>query len=315
MLMLALTKDKEIIHIKDALVKTDYYCDECGGILRVRNGKVRIKHFYHLNEDCGSEGESLIHKYWKNYFVNLKEFKGYKIIASRKEVSLLKGTYIPDVVLKTDKGTYIIIEIYYKNPKTDDYKEKLKKLKDLERAYEIKVNFEKILDIKILFDVEKNREDMEKNRKIEMKKEKLTKNLIKEVERKRYYILEKCSKKGGLIYNIINNMLCIRSISPNNLENSDRYNKFTGIQEIISNSFKYQKFKVYLVEILDFEDGIISGKSSPFYINIYDYKNFLNYLRKNNNSIKLYSKDENLKGNISVILDDEEIKKLKFMKK
>lgn len=156
---------------------------------------------------------------------------------------------------------------------------------------------------------------MEKNRKIEMKKEKLTKNLIKEVERKRYYILEKCSKKGGLIYNIINNMLCIRSISPNNLENSDRYNKFTGIQEIISNSFKCQKFKVCLVEILDFEDGIISGKSSPFYINIYDYKNFLNYLRKNNNSIKLYSKDENLKGNISIILDDEEIKKLKCMKK
>ena len=71
MLMLALTKDKEIIHIKDALVKTDYYCDECGGILRVRNGKVRIKHFYHLNEDCGSEGESLIHKYWKDYFLSL----------------------------------------------------------------------------------------------------------------------------------------------------------------------------------------------------------------------------------------------------
>ena len=106
-------------------------------------------------------------------------------------------------------------------------------------------------------------------------------------------------------------MLCIYSISSNNLKSSDRYNKFTGIQEIINNSLKCQKFKIYLVEILDFEDEIISVKSSPFYINIYDYKNFLDYLRKNNNSIKLYSKDENLKGNISVILDKEKRKRKK----
>lgn len=34
--MLALTDKKEIIHIKDALSKTDYYCAKCGGRLRVR---------------------------------------------------------------------------------------------------------------------------------------------------------------------------------------------------------------------------------------------------------------------------------------
>lgn len=34
--MLALTDKKEIIHIKDALSKTDYYCVKCGGRLRVR---------------------------------------------------------------------------------------------------------------------------------------------------------------------------------------------------------------------------------------------------------------------------------------
>ena len=43
--MLTKTKDKKIIHIKDALVKTDYYCNDCGNILRVRNGKIRTKHF------------------------------------------------------------------------------------------------------------------------------------------------------------------------------------------------------------------------------------------------------------------------------
>ena len=308
MLMLALTKDKEIIHIKDALVKTDYYCDECGGILRVRNGKVRIKHFYHLNEDCGSEGESLIHKYWKNYFVNLKEFKGYKIIASRKEVSLLKGTYIPDVVLKTDKGTYIIIEIYYKNPKTDDYKEKLKKLKDLERAYEIKVNFEKILDIKILFDIE-----------VEKKKKLFTENLAKEVERKRQYIIKKYYKDGGLVFDYEDHMPYTYFTLSKDLEPKYGYakSKFSKgyYRYVIRNSLKFKKFKIRLKENLKFGNEYISVISEPFEIDIYDYKNIYNHLNYGNQLGELCSNNENLKGNISIILDDEEIKKLKCMKK
>ena len=308
MLMLALTKDKEIIHIKDALVKTDYYCDECGGILRVRNGKVRIKHFYHLNEDCGSEGESLIHKYWKNYFVNLKEFKGYKIIASRKEVSLLKGTYIPDAVLKTDKGTYIIIEIYYKNPKTDDYKEKLKKLKDLERAYEIKVNFEKILDIKILFDIE-----------VEKRKKLFTENLAKEVERKRQYIIKKYYKDGGLVFDYEDHMPYTYFTLSKDLEPKYGYakSKFSKgyYRYVIRNSLKFKKFKIRLKENLKFGNEYISVISEPFEIDIYDYKNIYNHLNYGNQLGELCSNNENLKGNISIILDDEEIKKLKCMKK
>ena len=43
-------------------------------------------------------------------------------------------------------------------------------------------------------------------------------------------------------------------------------------------------------------------KSSPFYVNICDYKNFLNYMNTHNNLIKFYSKDENLKGDINIIL-------------
>lgn len=101
--MLALTENGKIIHIKDAQKGINYRCDKCGGILKVKDGKIRMKHFYHLKNNCGSKGESLIHKYWKEYFCDIKEFDGYKIIHSKAEVSLLKGSYIPDVLLKTDQ--------------------------------------------------------------------------------------------------------------------------------------------------------------------------------------------------------------------
>ncbi|MGL6113462.1 MAG: competence protein CoiA family protein [Cetobacterium sp.] len=143
--MLALNSKNEIVHIKNALTKLDYYCADCGGILRVRNGKIKVKHYYHLSKDCGNKGESLIHRYWKEYFSKLKEFKEYKIIDSRMEVQLLQGNYIPDVVLKTEKETYLIIEICYKNPKTVEYLEKYKKLSKLEKVYEIKVDFNEII--------------------------------------------------------------------------------------------------------------------------------------------------------------------------
>lgn len=296
--MLAKTKDGKIIHVKDALVKTDYYCDNCGSILRVRNGKIRVKHFYHLNKDCGSKGESLIHKYWKNYFLSLKEFDGHNIIISEVEVPLLKGTYIPDIFIKTDKGTYIIIEIYYKNPKTDAYIEKFEKLakKGVEKIYEIEVDFDKIISIKILFDTKDIKKFKEKQ-----------KELFNELERKRQYLINKYSKSGGLVYNIINDMLS-PYILYKNLKNKYSYNHFTKLQYDISLSLKYKNFKIYLAENLNFktEDTLI--KSNPFYINIYDYKNFINYMNIHNNLIKFYSKDENLKGDIYIILADKENK-------
>lgn len=300
MLMLALTKDNEIIHIKDAVVKTDYYCDECGGILRVKNGTRKVKHFFHKDKDCGSEGESLIHRYWKNYFVNLKEFEGYKIVASKAEVPLLSGSYIPDVFLKNDKGTYIIIEIFYKNPKTDDYQKVFKILGDkgIEKVYEVQVDYEKILDIKTLFDREKNRE-------IEKKKEELTENLIKKIERKRQYILEKYSKNGGLIFNIINDILCNYKDLNTKIKSKDTYNKFTDIENMINSSLKCKKFKICLVENLEFENEKILIESTPFYINIYDYRNFIDYLKRNGELVKFYLKDEDLKGYIKILFDRE----------
>lgn len=311
MLMLALTKNNEIINIKDALLKTDYYCDNCGGILRVKNGKIRVKHFYHLNEDCGSEGESLIHKYWKDYFVNLKEFDGYKITASGKEVSLLKGNYIPDVFLKTNKGTYIIIEICYKNPKTDDYKKFFKILGDkgVEKIYEIQVDFEKILNTKILFDIE-----------IEKRKKVFIENLAKEVERKRQYIIKKYYKDGGLVFNYESHMpytyfTLSKDLEPKYGYAESKFSKGKYYRYVIRNSLKFKKFKIRLKENLKFGNEYIYVISEPFKIDIYDYKNIFKHLDWYGYLGEFYSTDEELKGNISVILDDEEIKKLKFMKK
>ena len=291
--MLALTDKKEIIHIKDALTKTDYYCAKCDGRLRVRNGKIKVKHFYHLGTDCGSKGESLIHKYWKNYFLNLKEFEGYNIVESREEVSLLKGTYIPDVVMKTDKNTYIIIEIFYKNPKDCSYFEKFKKLKRLEKVYEIEVDFNEIISQKKLYDIEEIKE-----------KERKRKELLEEVERKRRYIINKYSKKGGLVfdYNILKlssaTFVLYKDLKP---KYNYAYNKFARVwyRYPISSSLLYKKYKVHLLEkIRD-----MRARSKSFYINIYDYKNLKNYnwVEK----FQIYTEDEDLEGDISIVIEDE----------
>ena len=109
------------------------------------------------------------------------------------------------------------------------------------------------------------------------------------------------------MYNIINDMLS-PYILYKNLKNKYSYNHFTKLQYDISLSLKYKNFKIYLTENLNFktEDTLI--KSNPFYINIYDYKNFINYMNIRNNLIKFYSKDENLKGDIYIILADKENK-------
>lgn len=62
---------------------------------------------------------------------------------------------IPDIVLKIDDESYIIIEIYYKNPKTSSYLKKFKKLTKLKKVYEIEVDFDEIIEIKEIYDREK----------------------------------------------------------------------------------------------------------------------------------------------------------------
>ena len=261
--MFALNSNNEIIHIKNALVKTDYYCGNCGSVLRVRNGTIKIKHFYHLSKDCGDKGESLIHRYWKEYFSILKEFEKYHIVASRTEVHLLKGTYIPDIVLKTDKGTYIIIEICYKNPKTNEYFEKYKKLSQLEKVYEIKVDFDKIIDTITLYD------------KFEFE------NLYKELEVAKNYLIN-YSKDGGIaytqeMYHPIEiylslhkemNMIYRWSYNP---ETKKKY-KYP-----YKNSIIRTKVKIYLKKYTKFYGAIATDS---FYVNIYNERELIENVYK-----------------------------------
>ena len=193
--MLAYNSKKEIVTIDEALSGVNYYCGKCGGILRVKNGKIRIKHFFHLNEDCGDRGESLIHKYWKKYFLNLKgkEYRGYNIVDVKEEESLEKKIrYRPDIVLKTDDNKCIAIEICYTNPKTKEYFEKFKEIKWLNKVYEVKVDFEKIIETELLYD----REDYIK---LDKAKECILKNLYKidglEYKDKRLYSFCNTTKK------------------------------------------------------------------------------------------------------------------------
>lgn len=83
--MLTLTENGKIIHIKDAQKGINYRCDKCGGILKVKDGKIRMKHFYHLKNNCGSKGESLIINIGKSTFVISKNLMDIKLFIQKQK--------------------------------------------------------------------------------------------------------------------------------------------------------------------------------------------------------------------------------------
>lgn len=287
--MFALDSNNNIVHIKDALSQTDYFCAKCGGRLRVRNGKIKIKHFYHhLDNDCGDRGESLIHRYWKEYFSKLKEFQGYTIIDSRIEFGLLNNTYIPDVILKTDKNDYIIIEICYKNPKTIEYLEKFKKLIRFIKVYEVEVDFDKIIEIKELYDKKEYEEEYDK-----------IKNTLHSVKE---YILN-TTKNGGLKFEFDHHYPYFVPVIDKYLKMEYRWN-YNPITKI-SYSYAYKdsiiptKSKIYLSKSSHRYHYTI--KSEPFYINIYNKKEAIETYKMG----ELFIKDFKLARSISVYLIED----------
>lgn len=263
--MLALTSNNEIIPIKSALTKTNYFCANCGGILRVKEGKIKVKHFYHLSSDCGDRGESLIHKYWKDYFSKITEFEKYKIIDSRVEVNLLNNSYIPDIVLKTNENKYLIIEICYKNPKTTEYFEKYRKLSKLEKVYEIKVDFDEVIETKILYD----KTDFD--------------NLCNELEMAKDYIIN-YSKNGGIVYYEpeIYHPIELSLKLHNDVKMAYRwsYNPETKkkYRYPYKNSIIRTKVKIYLKKYTELY-GELTTK--PFYAYIYNERELVNYVYDN----------------------------------
>ena len=69
-MFIAKNAHNEIIEIEEATKGNDYYCPECKGKLRVRDGEINVKHFSHeSNCDCDNWGEmSEWHLEWQRKF-------------------------------------------------------------------------------------------------------------------------------------------------------------------------------------------------------------------------------------------------------
>ena len=148
----ALLNDKETpIHIKNAYKDPvlRYYCEGCKEELIVRHGVEKRKHFAHKSNgshclvSIKGNGESIIHKYWKQHYASLSEillpfysldkkenklvikWARHKIKSSvmEKSFKLRDGrTLRPDVLLTLENGKQIALEIWFTNKKAYKYK-------------------------------------------------------------------------------------------------------------------------------------------------------------------------------------------------
>lgn len=127
MLILACDEKDNIIHIKDAEKGQTYKCPECNGEVFGKKGEVKAHHFCHKSSDCGSNGESAVHKYYKEYIANLKEvdYNGQimQVTYSCTEKQLTQGL-VADVVLILDNWKSIAVEICYKHAKDEEHIDK-----------------------------------------------------------------------------------------------------------------------------------------------------------------------------------------------
>ncbi|EJS68605.1 competence protein CoiA family protein [Bacillus cereus] len=184
----ALSADLETpIHIDDAKkdINLKYYCEECNEELVIKHGTINRKHFSHRNDtNCKvsktGNGESIIHKYWKIYYSQLKEINlpyyaletkeyGTELITKTKKVvirsSQIEKTYTlkngkkirPDVILiienGKEKGQEVALEIFYKNKKSKEYTYAYLDLKI--PAFEVCVKEKKQGEITILYSSKK----------------------------------------------------------------------------------------------------------------------------------------------------------------
>jgi ssDNA-binding Zn-finger/Zn-ribbon topoisomerase 1 len=144
MLTLAFNEQEDIIHINDAEKGEIYKCPDCGAdVIRV-HGDSKAHHYRHKNaEDCGSGGESVVHKYYKQYIASLTEVQldymevPMQVTSSFIEKKLADGL-VADVLLVLDGWKSIAVEICYKHAKDREHIEKYREL-NIE-CYEIYVD-------------------------------------------------------------------------------------------------------------------------------------------------------------------------------
>ena len=141
MLVLAYNDNKNVVHIKDSVKGQTYKCPECDGDVFPKKGEINAHHFCHKSSDCGGNGESVVHRYYKEYVANLKEveYNGQimQVTHSSTEKQLTQGL-IADVVLILDNWKTIAVEICYKHEKDAEH---IQKYRDLNiECYEIYVD-------------------------------------------------------------------------------------------------------------------------------------------------------------------------------
>jgi competence protein CoiA len=63
----------QLIFVDIAVKQIDYYCRECQGVVRLRSGLHRHRHFYHLQpvQSCSGSGKSLTHLQVQYHLANL----------------------------------------------------------------------------------------------------------------------------------------------------------------------------------------------------------------------------------------------------
>jgi hypothetical protein len=155
----AIDIDGKLIDIDKATKEKEYYCIECGNQLNIRDGQIRIKHFYHLNTvEC--DNESYLHKVYKNVIKNCKRIYYYDFFLGKPKslvFDLIKlehriNDFIPDCygIIQKQCEDYseaeVIIEICHTN------KVNFKKLQKIEKynifCIEIQaINFQTIQEI------------------------------------------------------------------------------------------------------------------------------------------------------------------------
>jgi hypothetical protein len=122
----AIDIDNNLVDIQKATKEKEYYCIECGTRLNIRDGEIRVKHFYHLNTvEC--DNESYLHKVYKKVIENCKRIHFYDYFL-KKPINIIfdfiKLEYRIDNIIADCYGivkkecsdyaeSQIIIEIYH----------------------------------------------------------------------------------------------------------------------------------------------------------------------------------------------------------
>lgn len=157
--------DGVLTHVKDIVKGMEIICPECGERLILKEGKKTVKHLAHRG-DNNCSGESVIHKYTKEYIYNnlncitLSEHKVMMIdnrfkLANSEELGVkekyleyrLSPEYIPDIYIVLEGNYRVALEICYKNAKEELHLEEIIPSLSLDLVLEIKVDEEDIINM------------------------------------------------------------------------------------------------------------------------------------------------------------------------